>query len=406
MLEHTAFAPQAGSQGVLHRTPSSAQDRHRLAPSGVTCAGVQPTALLQDPKEPMAPLREMACVKRIPALAVPRQPATHVRAVEAGNSLAPNRKRSHTASAAVDEMHEARSANRRNRGGGPLPDSPEPRGFHIFLNYRRDDAPDAADRLRDALLGVGREEGFAEDQVFMDIDTIEPGVDFREVIRTAVGSCDVFIAVIGRQWLNVVDAKGRRRLDNPADFVRLEIEAALGREDLIYIVPVRVQGAEMPSPEELPDGLQDFAHRNAIKLSRESWPFDVGRLISWLKELERRKQEETTAEGDAAEPAGREQADRDPAQLETAHTAERVAPAESEPLPTGAQSQAVPGAPLTGQHEYDALAIQLRPSGNGAYQVLASGPMGEAVSEFRFPFQAFELENFALRIGTAHRGTR
>ena len=100
---------------------------------------------------------------------------------------------------------------------------------------------------------------------------------FADVIEQAVGSCDVFIAVIGKQWLNAVDARGRRRLDNAQDFVRLEIEAALERD--IPVVPALVQGAEMPSVEELPETFHAFGYRNAVELSDTRWPYDVGRLV-------------------------------------------------------------------------------------------------------------------------------
>jgi hypothetical protein len=121
----------------------------------------------------------------------------------------------------------------------------------------------------------------------MDIDTVEPGVDFRRVIDQAVGSCDVFIAVIGRHWLDAVDAKGRRRLDNPTDFVHLKIEAALTRD--IPVVPVLVQGTQMPGLEELPETFEDFVHRNAVELSDGRWSYDVARLTEWLASVAEEK---------------------------------------------------------------------------------------------------------------------
>src|SRR5919108_3542603 len=108
----------------------------------------------------------------------------------------------------------------------PAVDAP----FRIFLSYRREDTAGHAGRLWDALReGVEGQSGFEADQIFMDIDAIEPGVDFRESIRRAVEASDVFLTVIGRDWLTATDAQGRRRLDNPADFVRVEVEAALER---------------------------------------------------------------------------------------------------------------------------------------------------------------------------------
>lgn len=109
----------------------------------------------------------------------------------------------------------------------------------------------------------------------MDIDTIEPGLDFVEVIEQAVGSCDVLIALIGKQWLTVSDAKGRRRLDNPEDFVRLEIKTALARK--IRVIPALIPGATMPHSEELPEVLQKLARHNAIPLSERFHP-----EVDWL----------------------------------------------------------------------------------------------------------------------------
>src|SRR5882724_5887907 len=99
----------------------------------------------------------------------------------------------------------------------------------------------------------------------MDIDTIEPGLDFVEVIEQAVSSCDVLVALIGRQWLTITDNSGRRRLYNPEDFVRLEIAAALARN--IRVIPALVQGARMPHSTDLPDVLKMLARRNAHEIS-------------------------------------------------------------------------------------------------------------------------------------------
>jgi hypothetical protein len=86
----------------------------------------------------------------------------------------------------------------------------------IFISYRRDDASFPAGRIYDHLM-----KSFPRNQIFMDVDNLDPGVDFVEAIESSVGSCEVFVAVIGRRWLTSVDEKGRRRLDNPTDFVRL-----------------------------------------------------------------------------------------------------------------------------------------------------------------------------------------
>jgi poly-gamma-glutamate capsule biosynthesis protein CapA/YwtB (metallophosphatase superfamily) len=108
---------------------------------------------------------------------------------------------------------------------------------------------------------------------------MEPGVDFVEQINEAVGSCRLLIAVIGPRWASAQDAHGRRRLDDPADFIRIEVEAALRKADA-RVVPVLVQDATMPTAEELPPALADLARRNALDLSDARWRHDVDRLIS------------------------------------------------------------------------------------------------------------------------------
>jgi TIR domain len=143
----------------------------------------------------------------------------------------------------------------------------------IFISYRREDAPGHAGRLYDALSGH-----FGEDQVFMDL-TMEPGVDFVDQINEAVGSCRLLIAVIGPRWATAQDSRGRRRLDDPADFIRIEIEAGLSQED-VRVIPALVQGATMPGAEELPASLEDLARRNALELSDARWRYDVARLVS------------------------------------------------------------------------------------------------------------------------------
>jgi hypothetical protein len=110
----------------------------------------------------------------------------------------------------------------------------------------------------------------------MDLD-MEPGVDFVDQINEAVGSCRLLVAVIGPRWATVEDAHGRRRLDDPADFIRVEVEAGLRQPD-VRVVPVLVQGAAMPTAEELPRALADLGRRNALELSDARWRFDVDRL--------------------------------------------------------------------------------------------------------------------------------
>jgi hypothetical protein len=151
--------------------------------------------------------------------------------------------------------------------------------MRIFLSYRRDDASGHAGRLYDALSAR-----FGAENVFMDIDTIDLGADFVEVITEAVASCDVLIALLGQQWLSATDAEGRRQLDNPDDFVRIELEAALERD--VFVIPACVQGAPQPSSEQLPEILAPLARRHGAEIRDVGWHDDVRRLIERLERLE------------------------------------------------------------------------------------------------------------------------
>jgi TIR domain len=155
------------------------------------------------------------------------------------------------------------------------------RAFHIFINYRRDDTGGHAGRLYDALA-----KRFGEDHVFMDVDAIDPGADFTQVVEQSVGSCDVLLALIGHTWTTTVDEEGRRRLDKPDDWVRVEIQTALDRPDT-RVIPTLVQGARMPAQRDLPQELQPLSHRNAFEIRDSRWRADVQRLIEDLEELAR-----------------------------------------------------------------------------------------------------------------------
>jgi hypothetical protein len=129
----------------------------------------------------------------------------------------------------------------------------------IFLSYRRSESKYIAPMLSEKL-----EQRFGEDSVFLDVDNIPLGVDFREFIGNAVGQCDVLIALIGEEWVRAVDDHGNRRLDDPSDFVRIEIESALKRS--IPVIPVLVDGVKMPSVKDLPPSIEQLAYRNATEL--------------------------------------------------------------------------------------------------------------------------------------------
>jgi len=146
----------------------------------------------------------------------------------------------------------------------------------IFISYRREDAEGQSGRLFDDLV-----RHFGEKSVFMDVAGIEPGRDFRRVIDQQVASCGVLLAVIGKDWLNATDASGRRRLDDPMDFVRLETASALKRD--IPVIPVLVRGATMPRAEQLPPDLLDLAFRNYVEITQARWDSDVQLLLKALQ---------------------------------------------------------------------------------------------------------------------------
>jgi hypothetical protein len=146
----------------------------------------------------------------------------------------------------------------------------------IFISYRRDDSAGYAGRLYDRLAGH-----FGAERVFMDVEGIEPGLDFVEAIEEAVGSCRVLIAVIGDEWTTSTDAAGRRRLDDPHDFIRLETGSA--RQRGIRVVPVLVGGAVMPQPADLPDDLKALTRRQAIEINHKQWEASTGELIHTLE---------------------------------------------------------------------------------------------------------------------------
>jgi tetratricopeptide (TPR) repeat protein len=148
----------------------------------------------------------------------------------------------------------------------------------IFISYRRDDSAGHVGWMRSLLI-----QKFGADEIFRDLDTIPPGVDFVEAIEQAVASCEVLLAVIGPRWLTATNSRGQLRLENPEDLVRVEIAAALDRN--IRVIPVLVQDAPMPRSDELPQPLARLARRNAIELRDSSWEYDVGRLIAALESV-------------------------------------------------------------------------------------------------------------------------
>jgi Bacterial extracellular solute-binding proteins, family 5 Middle/TIR domain len=189
----------------------------------------------------------------------------------------------------------------------------------VFISYRREDSAGFAGRIYDRLT-----RRLDPESVFLDVDNIQPGLDFFDVLSEKLGVCDVLIAVIGKNWNSSADKHNRRRLDDLDDFVRIEIEAALQRG--IRVIPVLVDGATMPSREDLPDSLQRLRRRQAVEISHNRFDSDVERLIRALSliEEETRQSEVAEAERDAHEKRERQEA----AQATAAKEARRVAEAE------------------------------------------------------------------------------
>ncbi len=147
---------------------------------------------------------------------------------------------------------------------------------HIFISYRRSDSADNAGRIYDRLV-----EEFGEDPIFKDVDSIPLGSDFKEYLNQKVSECNVLLAIIGDRWVDASDATGKRRLEDPDDFVRVEIESAL--EKGIPVIPLLVRGAQMPVEENLPPSLRKLVYRNGLQIRPDpDFHHDMDRLVSAL----------------------------------------------------------------------------------------------------------------------------
>lgn len=145
----------------------------------------------------------------------------------------------------------------------------------IFISYRRDDSSGYAGRLFHDLA-----RHFGPDRVFMDIDTLQPGVDFVDALNDAVSNADVVLILIGPHWWNLADTEGNRRIENPDDFVRMEVAAALTGNT--RVIPVLVGNASMPPSAKLPEDIRPLGRRHAYEISDRRWDFDVKQLIDVL----------------------------------------------------------------------------------------------------------------------------
>jgi uncharacterized membrane protein YeaQ/YmgE (transglycosylase-associated protein family) len=154
----------------------------------------------------------------------------------------------------------------------PVRREPTPTPSHIFVSYRRADSRYAARVIAEHL-----RDQFGRSEVFMDVDSLEAGVDFVDGVLDAIRASAVVLVLMGEQWLGAEDRSGRRRLDDPTDNVRTEIEHALRWKK--HVLPVLLDGADMPHQADLPATVAPLTRLNAIRLDHVSWDVDIVKLI-------------------------------------------------------------------------------------------------------------------------------
>jgi hypothetical protein len=170
----------------------------------------------------------------------------------------------------------SQAANAGAPAGGWPPQTSLPAATSIFICYRRDDTQDAVDRLHERLVQT-----YGRDRVFIDIDSVPLGVNFVSFIEEQLQRCAVVLVMIGKNWVKLTNELGERRLNDPADHVRLEIAAALSQG--VPVIPLLVQDAQMPRAKDLPEDIRQFAFQNGMALPRQFWVESVERLLKELK---------------------------------------------------------------------------------------------------------------------------
>ncbi len=152
----------------------------------------------------------------------------------------------------------------------------------IFISYRRADSKYVVDRIRDRLIAT-----FGPDQIFRDVESIPFGTNFSETLEKEIQDCTVMLVVVGQQWLGITDTKGNKRLFDPNDYTRIEVEAGLRREGIL-VIPLLVMGMkmkDMPTVEELPESLRDLALRNGLEVREDpDFNHDMQRLITSINQ--------------------------------------------------------------------------------------------------------------------------
>jgi uncharacterized protein YecT (DUF1311 family) len=228
----------------------------------------------------------------------------------------------------------------------------------VFICYRREDSGGFTGRIYDRLTSsLGRE------NVFFDVDSIAPGLDFVDALSERVGRCDALIAVIGKTWLSSADADKKRRLEDPNDFVRIEIEAALSPS--VRVIPVLVDGAILPKREDLPPSIDKLTRRQGIEISHARFDSDVENLIRALSELEDEVRNRSPAgtdgalHGAIAKPQDGQAADHPDLRRIRPVTAASVLSGDGETIPAktpGAIASAIPSPTSGGESIHGLLA--------------------------------------------------
>ena len=152
----------------------------------------------------------------------------------------------------------------------------------IFISYRRDDSAAMAGRLYDRLA-----QKFGERNLFIDVDNMPAGADFVKHLNKQVESCNIFLCTVGPNWLDAKDEDGRRRLDQPDDYVRVEIAAALNRD--IPVIPILIDGARVPRARELPEDIAALTRRNAVEVRSSHFRRDADDLTHKISEIFKEK---------------------------------------------------------------------------------------------------------------------
>lgn len=188
----------------------------------------------------------------------------------------------------------------------------------VFISYRREDSAGYAGRILDRL---GHE--LERDHLFIDVDDIPLGRNFVKLLGEEVAKCDVLLAVIGHDWLDARDENGTRRLNDPNDFVRIEVATALQRD--IPVIPILLEGTRVPKADELPVDLKELPLRNGLGVHHASFHADMTKLIQELKEYGTQAERSAEEERQAAEAERKAEEERQVAETQRKAEAERQA---------------------------------------------------------------------------------